>query len=176
MFINIYKIEPAGQDFDEPVLRDVAGDEAGGGARVLEARLSGQAKPGKRGVDLRAHLEARVALECSRCLEPLETTISTDFYLNLVPDGAEFGVGEAELSEEAASLFYATEGKADLGVIAAEQLHLNLPLKPVCGDGCKGHCPTCGGNRNRIECGCREEEIDPRLAPLLEFKKRKDGA
>jgi uncharacterized protein len=176
MFIDIYKIGPEGRSFDEPVLEEVAREHEGDSTRVLAARLSGTAAPGERGVDLRARLEARVALECSRCLEPFESAISTDFYLNLVPDGVEFGVGETEVSEESAALFYAPEGKADLGVIATEQLNLNLPLKPVCQEGCRGLCATCGANRNRIECGCRSEEIDPRLAPLLKFKKPTNDA
>ena len=146
------------------------------GMAVLAARLSGGAKPGGRGVELAASLEARVQLECSRCLEPFETGISTDFSLTLVPDATEFGVGEARVRDEDISLFYTTEGRASLAEIAAEQIYLGLPLKPVCDAGCQGLCPTCGANKNRIECGCRIEEIDPRLAPLLEFKKRKDGA
>jgi uncharacterized protein len=149
MFIDIYKIGPEGRSFDEPVLEDAEQVQEGEGARVLK---------------------------CSRCVESFESAISTDFYLNLVPDGVEFGVGETEVSEESAALFYATEGKADLGVIAAEQLNLNLPLKPVCHDACKGLCATCGANRNRIECGCRSEDLDPRLAPLLEFKKPTNDA
>jgi uncharacterized protein len=175
MFIDIYKIDPDGLSFDEPVLGGDRQGEVADDARVVEARMTGTAEPGERGVDLRAHLAARVELECSRCLERFECTISSDFYLNLVPDGAEFGVGESEVSEESASLFFASEGRADLAQIAAEQVNLGLPLKPVCREDCKGLCPTCGVNRNRIECGCRDEDVDPRLAPLLDFKKRLDG-
>ena len=56
--------------------------------------------------------------------------------------------------------------------MAAEQILLNLPLKPVCEPGCKGLCPTCGVNRNQIECDCRSEAVDPRFAPLLDLKER----
>ena len=176
MFIDIYKLGPEGRSFDEAVLEDLAEQDEGDATRVLAARLRGHAGGGVRGVDLHARLEARVDLECSRCLEPFESAISTDFRLTLVADGVEFGAGETELSADAASLFYATDGKADLEVIAAEQLNLSLPLKPVCAAACKGLCPTCGANRNRIECGCRSDEPDPRLAPLLEFRKRIEDA
>jgi uncharacterized protein len=176
MFIDINEIASEGLRFDEPVaIRPAEGTRAEG-VTVLEARLSGAARPGGRGVELNARLDARVRLECSRCLDPFETVISTDFSLTLVPDAAEFGVGEARVRDEDISLFYATEGKVSLAEISAEQIHLSLPLKPVCNEGCQGLCPTCGANKNRIECGCRNEEIDPRLAPLLEFKRRTDGA
>jgi uncharacterized protein len=175
MFINIYEIAEKGIRLDEIVEVPANATEDPDRVQVSRVRLVGRAKPGKRGVDLRAHLDATLTLSCSRCLERFEERISSDFYLVLVPDGVEFAVGESELRREDAALFYAPEGKADLGEIAAEQIHLNLPLKPVCRPDCLGLCPTCGVNRNGIECGCREEEIDPRLAPLLDFKKRTGG-
>jgi len=176
MFINIYEIAPEGVRFDEAVTVPPSDAAAAEGITVLEARLTGRAAPGKRGVELSARVGARVRLECSRCLEPFETAIAEEFSLTLVPDAAEFGVGEAQVRDQDASLFYAREGLVLLAEVAAEQIYLNLPLKPICVTGCRGLCPTCGVNRNRIECGCRSEEIDPRLAPLLEFKKRTGGA
>ena len=56
--------------------------------------------------------------------------------------------------------------------IVAEQILLGQPLKPVCREDCAGLCQTCGVNRNRIKCGCRRDEVDPRLAPLLDIKDR----
>jgi uncharacterized protein len=91
-----------------------------------------------------------------------------------VSEASEFGVGEMRLAAEDATLFYADRGRVDLREIAREQIHLNLPLKPVCHAGCAGLCPTCGANRNRIECSCRPAEGDPRLAPLLALKKKMD--
>jgi uncharacterized protein len=175
MFIDIYEIGEGALRFDRSVDIPASGEAAEDRVEVAQVRLVGEARRGKRGVDLRARLEAQVRLSCSRCLERFEEPISSDFYLILVPDGVEFAAGESELSREDAALFYAPGGKADLGVIAEEQVHLNLPLKPVCKADCQGLCPTCGANRNRIECGCRVEETDPRLAPLLDFKKRSGG-
>ena len=175
MFIDVYEIAEEGLRFDEIVEIPDASEDDPDRVEVARARLEGLARPGKRGVDFRAHLDARVMLSCGRCLERFEQPLATDFYLVLVPDGVEFAAGESEVSREDSALFYAPGGKADLGTIAAEQIYLNLPLKPVCRSDCLGLCPTCGVNRNGIECGCRREEIDPRLAPLLDFKKRKGG-
>lgn len=79
------------------------------------------------------------------------------------------------MAGEDAALFYCDRSRVDLREIAREQILLNLPLKPVCRSDCKGLCPTCGVNRNRIECSCRPDEIDPRLEPLLALKKKMDG-
>jgi uncharacterized protein len=148
------------------------------GKRLVPApvRIVGRARQGPRGVELEARLEATVRLECSRCLEPFEMPAGGDFALVIVSEATEFGIGEKRLVLEDAKLFYADRGKVDLRGIAREQIHLNLPLKPVCREDCGGLCPTCGANRNRIECSCQPAEIDPRLAPLLALKKKMDGS
>lgn len=175
MDIDLHKLDPGGVAFDEAVLPPellVAGPD---GLRLLEARLRGEAIPGERGVELRARLESRIQLDCSRCLEPVELGLGLDVELTLVPDSTEPGVGEIEVPQDEAEFFYAEDGIVRLERIVAEQVYLNLPAKPICRTDCAGLCPTCGSNRNRIECGCRDEEIDPRLAPLLELKKRLRG-
>ncbi len=139
---------------------------------VSDVRLRGWAERGEEGVDLEGRLTARVELNCCRCLEPHELAITSDFVLNIVDRPAELGPGEVQIDERDTTLFHAEGGKADLRAIATEQIYLNLPLKPVCRAECKGLCPTCGGNRNRIECACRREVPDPRLAALLDLKRR----
>jgi uncharacterized protein len=171
MFLDINKIDPEGFPFDENLrLPDLAG--VGRESHpVLEARIHGEAKPGSRGVDLRGRLEAKVSMPCSRCIEPFVVEIDTDVCLTLVPEAVEFAHGEARVEGEDARLFYASEGKADLSIIAVEQIYLNLPQKPICSQECKGLCPECGSNRNADRCDCRIEDVDPRLAPLLELRK-----
>jgi uncharacterized protein len=137
-------------------------------------RLVGRAYNGPRGVEFEAVLEALVRLECSRCLDPFDTPVRSEFFLVVVSKAAEFGIGEKRVELEDTVLFYADRGKVDLRDIAREQTHLNLPLKPVCRADCAGLCPTCGANRNRIECTCPRADVDPRLAPLLELKMKKD--
>jgi len=143
---------------------------------VKNARLRGQATRGPDGVELRARLESRLEIPCCRCLESFQTSIDGDFKLILVPDAVEFGVGEARMSDRESLIFYAEGGRAELNAIAEEQIYLNLPLKPLCRDDCQGLCSTCGANRNRLKCGCRSEEIDPRFAPLLELKKKMEDS
>jgi uncharacterized protein len=136
-------------------------------------RLQGVAGPGPTGIELHARLEGRLELCCSRCLERFSWELSVPVDLLLV-DAVESGGPDVELRAEDAEVFYAEGGRADLEALLREQIHLNLPLKPVCTPDCRGLCPACGGNRNSIECGCRSTEIDPRLAPLERLRPRKD--
>ena len=58
----------------------------------------------------------------------------------------------------------------DLAGIILEQLVVNLPIKPLCSDGCKGLCPKCGANRNTETCGCVDDDVDPRFEILKKLK------
>jgi uncharacterized protein len=176
MYIDLDATEPEDIRLDESL--EMADLKLAGGETLVveEARLKGKATRRPDGVDLQARLEARLTVPCSRCLESYDTSIESHFKLILVPDAVEFGVGEAEVGERESLLFYAEGGRAELDAIAREQIYLNLPLKPLCRVDCQGLCPTCGANRNRLKCGCRIEELDPRLAPLLDLKKKMDDS
>lgn len=45
----------------------------------------------------------------------------------------------------------------DLYAVCFEETVLNLPIKHLCDDSCKGICPSCGKNLNDGPCGCNEE-------------------
>jgi len=67
------------------------------------------------------------------------------------------------------------EGELDLGEIVREQLLLNIPMRPLCGESCKGLCPHCGANLNETTCGCEQKSIDPRMKALEKLlTKRKE--
>ena len=50
--------------------------------------------------------------------------------------------------------------------IVEEQIWLNIPMKPLCRDGCKGLCSVCVADGNAEECGCDSSHRDPRFAVL----------
>jgi uncharacterized protein len=129
----------------------------------VDARLVGTITPAGRGADLNARLGATVPLTCSRCLDTFPWDVRTTFAWKVVRDRPE---------ADDASILVAPEGKIGLEDLATEQLYLNLPLKPICSPACKGLCPQCGANRNLGPCGCASEEVDPRLAPLLPFRRK----
>ena len=135
---------------------------------VPAARLTGCVRPGARGFELEARLVARLGLTCSRCLATYEDELTAEVELLLVREADAPAEDDAE--DDGVERFPAPGGKVELESVAVEQIYLSLPLKPLCRADCRGLCPTCGGNRNRIECACRREAVDPRLLPLREFK------
>jgi uncharacterized protein len=170
MILDLQAIPPEGLVFDQAL--DLRAALRGDAPAVRAVRLAGRVARHEGQCELAARLDAVVELECSRCLEAFPLRLNADFHLRLAGDASEFGPRDCEIGEDEAALFYATDGKADLREIAAEQVLLNLPLKPVCSDSCRGLCPTCGADRNRIECGCRAADADPRLEPLADLRER----
>jgi uncharacterized protein len=47
---------------------------------------------------------------------------------------------------------------------------LQVPMKILCSEECKGLCPNCGVNLNTGSCNCRREMTDERLAALKNFR------
>jgi uncharacterized protein len=53
----------------------------------------------------------------------------------------------------------------DLRALVRDAVVLELPLAPLCRDGCAGLCPTCGEDRNLATCTCQPTP-DSRWATL----------
>jgi uncharacterized protein len=170
MYLELKEMGPEGVSFDRVLALPALDGTGGERVEVVAARVSGSARPGSRGVLFHAHLEAPLEMPCSRCLEPVRQDVSSDFDRTLVPvesEDAEVAVGD----DEDETLMPVVGARAELEAIATEQLYLSLPLKPICSIDCRGLCPRCGANRNAGACGCVVEDVDPRLAPLLQFKR-----
>ena len=108
----------------------------------------------------------RLALQCSRCLEPIEVPVDAVFELRYVPAEHNAGEGEREIAEDDLTTAFYREGALDVIDMLREQFQLALPMKPLCAEACRGICPDCGANLNRTDCGCTPKWEDPRLAPL----------
>lgn len=109
------------------------------------------------GIYIGGTFETHVPTECVRCLEPtyvaVEMGVEELFYFP--PSIA--GEGEYTIGKD---------GNADLGPLVRELSLLNLPLQPLCRPDCNGLCMACGQNLNERDCGCVDEDLDPRLAVL----------
>jgi uncharacterized protein len=120
---------------------------------------------------LAGQVETTLRLPCSRCLEPFEWPVSATFDLRYQPHTTPKGGDEREIEEDDLTTAFYEHDEIDLGQLMTEQFYLSLPMKPLCGDDCKGLCPVCGTNLNRGTCACSPAWEDPRLAVLKTLKK-----
>jgi len=116
------------------------------------------------------HLGGEIEVTCSRCLEPFKLPVSSDFDLRYVPRVEDAGEGEREVDEDDLTTAYYADGQIDLGALVMEQLHLAMPMKPLCDPACKGLCPECGTNWNTGSCSCTPRWTDPRLDVLRKMR------
>ena len=110
-------------------------------------------------------------LGCSRCLEPFRMPVNATFDIRYHPASEMSQDEEREVEESDLETSYYRDDQIDLSELLREQFYLELPMKPLCTEGCKGLCVQCGTNLNAGSCGCGTGWNDPRLAPLRQLKK-----
>jgi uncharacterized protein len=47
-----------------------------------------------------------------------------------------------------------------------EAVLLEIPIKNLCAEDCRGLCPHCGVDRNRETCACEDAPVDQRWSAL----------
>jgi uncharacterized protein len=154
--------------------------EDGLAVSVEPVDLEASFRTSRRGVDLHATLRTRITLICVRCLARFEQPISREFHLTFVRSSGDDAtrVDPQDDPEEAggtrdADLYHLAGDTVDLADVVREQVDLDLPMKPVCRDDCRGLCAQCGADLNKGSCRCPEAPSDPRWAALADWKKRK---
>ncbi len=107
-------------------------------------------------------------VNCSRCLKSFNYPMDTNISAELVREDAV----EDEDDDEIDDLVYYQDDIIDLAEVVRENIILQLPMKMLCTENCRGLCSQCGGDLNLHQCECNsaeEEEgegLDPRLAKL----------
>ena len=100
-------------------------------------------------------IQTAVETDCVRCLTPCQLTLTLKL---------------EELFAFSSAIdpiyFVNDDGWINLKQPLREQILLAMPIQTLCRPDCKGLCSQCGQNLNDGPCGCRTEDIDPRLAAL----------
>ncbi len=103
------------------------------------------------GVLVQGTLQAKLQLECRRCLSAVDWTLDEEISLWFEPlEGEEDAEGEVyPLPERGDEL--------DLAEPLREQILLRIPQYVLCREECRGICARCGADLNQGDCGCAEE-------------------
>ena len=128
---------------DLPDLDLAAGLEARGLATNL----------GDDGVKVELQVETVLQRPCARCLKDVRLPVRADAEETFLDDG------ETPITMET----------IDLQPIIREAVVLAEPMRVLCAPDCRGLCPQCGKDLNEGPCGCRDDDPDPRLAPLAKL-------
>ena len=60
----------------------------------------------------------------------------------------------------------------DVDQLVRNELLLNLPMKVLCDENCKGICNRCGANLNYESCNCESSSPDPRMSVIQDIFKQ----
>jgi uncharacterized protein len=166
MMIKVSELDEQGLSVTDPgVLERVFSDPSW----RLET-VSLQIDPDGADVFVHGRVGAVIPQTCGRCHEPVPARVEAPVDVRLVPrpatgDSIELGADDLDVD------FYEND-VLDLNRVVETETTLALPMKPLCRDDCRGLCPTCGGNRNLVQCSCADRAPDPRLAALRDLASR----
>lgn len=111
---------------------------------------------------------------CDRCLEPFEKKMHVPLQMNLVPyKGMNFenSQDKTTVDEDENFSFYKGE-EVNLSEIIREMLLLEIPIRTLCKENCKGLCPQCGQNLNLKKCSCNPQQSPSQFEVLKKLVKK----
>jgi uncharacterized protein len=134
-----------------------------GAELALEIQLEGVTE----GVLVTATVTGPLAGECARCLEAFSTEFKVRFQELFVLAA---DAGRADDAEAEDSYLLDGSGLLDLEPAVRDAIVLELPLSPLCEDGCQGLCGECGVRLADAEPGHSHEQRGTMWAALEDFR------
>jgi uncharacterized protein len=128
-------------------------------------RFAGRLEKADTGFFLKGGLDISGAISCARCLTDVPFERHADVSWVFAPEHEKPNEADLELAARDLDVVWYGDLVVPFDPLIDEQLHLELPMKPLCQDDCRGLCPQCGVDRNTVECACAEP-TDDRWAPL----------
>lgn len=137
------------------------------GAKILPTpvHLKGMVENRAGVVTLTYEITYRLETVCDRCLAPIARASFGQFT---------HGIVEKLYGDDNALLLICEDGRLDLTELVTADILLELPIKQLCREDCKGLCPKCGTNLNESSCGCDTRQVDPRLDALRKLLEEND--
>lgn len=122
---------------------------------------------GDRKLELEGKAKLTLVIPCDRCLDPVEVPLEFDIVRTL-----DLNESEEERVEELDEQPYLIGYNLDVDQLVRDELILNLPMKVLCSENCKGICNRCGTNLNHETCDCDTRSLDPRMAVIQDIFKQ----
>jgi uncharacterized protein len=148
----------------------------------LRGPISGHARLTRtpEGILVHSRHAAAVSIECSRCLDEVDSEIASELDEEFFPSTDIRTGGPLEVANEEDHSFIDEHHEIHLDEILRQDILTNLPLRALCSAACPGLCTTCGqrlDNNHSPHLDLPEEDeseapVDPsspfaRLAVLL---------
>jgi uncharacterized protein len=120
---------------------------------------------------MRGPVRGRLSLTCARCLEHFTLSVASRLDIELLPRNKAPRGSEVELKTEEMDIYYFEGDEIDIDPYIFEEIMLNIPVKALCAESCKGICPSCGKNLNIEDCRCERTGPTILTEKLIAFLK-----
>lgn len=105
-------------------------------------------------VEIRGTIFADKVVECIRCLEKFNITVSEEIRINLKPSYMLPRDEEIELSLSDLDDDFYEQDEIDFYEYMIPLGESIIPPYNLCSENCRGICKVCGENLNKVECRC----------------------
>ncbi|MBO7737565.1 MAG: DUF177 domain-containing protein [Clostridia bacterium] len=109
---------------------------------------------------LEGEVEAQFSAICGRCSRSTKQNLKACISRP---------VAQTLLQEDDDYILASENGELDIREAVEEAVFMEIPVRFLCKEECKGLCPKCGADLNNTSCSCVEDKTDPRLAKLREY-------
>jgi uncharacterized protein len=104
-------------------------------------------------------IRSAIRLTCGRCAEEFVLPLAVPVDAVYLPVHDVSSERAREIEAGATDVYAYVEQVLDLAEMVRDRLFLSIPLQPLCAVECKGLCPSCGMNRNVVQCQCAEVKL-----------------
>lgn len=163
---NVLKYEGAKIEFDSYLdIKEV--DFVGDKYRFLKPiQVRGSVYKSGEPLQLTAQVSGAMNVNCYRCMRDVQKDFSFQMDEVLVNDDS------YDTEDSEAIRFYGNQ--IDITEIVINNVLMNISMKHLCSQECKGLCQQCGVDLNEKDCKCSSEVIDPRMEVLKKLLNNKE--
>ncbi|ROQ90630.1 YceD family protein [Desulfosoma caldarium] len=123
-------------------------------ARPLNVDLEIHKKPDH--IEVTGTLEGQLTLRCDRCLEEYASVLKRSVRVLLFHEVRGPKEEEVELEPDELEYEFFDGEIIEVDRMIAEEVFLELPMRCLCSETCRGLCAGCGANLNRETCTCQK--------------------
>ena len=122
---------------------------------------------GEKKLEIQGEAKLTLLMPCDRCLDP----VKVPFRLS-IEEELDMNQSDEERVEALDEQPYVSGYSLDVDRLIASELMVNLPMKVLCREDCKGICRKCGKNLNEGACGYDDSVPDPRMSVIQDIFKQ----
>lgn len=112
---------------------------------------------------LEGEMSLKLDIPCDRCLQSVEVPVGVSFAHEIAAPS------EENVQSEEEEQCFMSGYELDVDALMNNEILINMPVKVLCREDCKGICMVCGKNLNEGECGCDTFVPDPRMAAIKDI-------